>query len=84
MKKQTNPESGTFFKTTGLDCPKCQYHGKKKKKGKENVLDKSGLKRHENQVQHMILYWILEPVGKQLKRHFKDNWKCLNLNHMMI
>lgn len=42
MRKQTNPESGTFFKTTCLDCPKCQQHREKNGSGR-NVLDKNEL-----------------------------------------
>lgn len=64
VRKQTNPESRTFFKT-GLDHPKSQYHEKGGGDAGRNVLDKNELKRHENQMQYMVLYWILKLEGGQ-------------------
>ena len=62
LRKKTNLESETFFKTTELHCPKCQCHGGKKTG--RNVLDKNGLKKHDNQGQCMSFYWILK-LGKR-------------------
>lgn len=63
-RKQTNPESETFFNTTELDRPKCQCHGGWGWGTGRSVLDKNGLKKHDNQEQYMIFHWILK-LGKR-------------------
>lgn len=81
MRKQSDKYGfrGAFYKAAGLNSSKMSF--KKRKRKRENVLDKRKLKKPENQVSCKTLDW--SQIEKDHEKHLADNEGSWNLDFLL-